>query len=153
MLHPRAFPEAAQQAFSAEPGDIDVKAVKRNRASDEALRLNKYEVELARGASHIASTLYEESMLAAVRETILQFEAPHGRDDLMTFAHALLRRLELREKPAAAKVLHDFIECGRLPEEIPSTPPRPVSARKPVARKVDGTDSRKSEARVTAKGA
>ncbi|MGF6971146.1 hypothetical protein OKW43_008241 [Paraburkholderia sp. WC7.3g] len=130
-----------------------MKAVKRNRAFDEALRLNKYEVELARGASHIASTLYEEWMLAAVSETILQFEPSHGRDDPMTFAHALLRRSELRGKPAAAKVLHDFIECGRLPEEIPSAPPGPVSARKPVARKVNGADLGKTEARVAAKAA
>ncbi|WP_429575333.1 hypothetical protein [Paraburkholderia sp. UCT70] len=42
-----------------------MKAVKQDAAFDQAPRLNKYEMELSRGASHIASTLYEESMLAA----------------------------------------------------------------------------------------
>lgn len=62
-------------------------------------------MELSRGASHIASMLYEQSTLAAVRETILEFEASHARDDLRTFAHALLRRLEQRGNPAAGKGL------------------------------------------------
>jgi hypothetical protein len=117
---------------------------------DEAPRLNKYEMELSRGASHIGSMLYEKSMFAAVRETILEFEASHGRDDLMTFAHALLRRLEQRGKPAAAKVLQHFIECGRLPVEVPSAPPGLVSAPCPVVRKRKSTDSRQPKARRAA---
>lgn len=124
-----------------------MKSAKQNGAFDEALRLNQYEVELARGASHIASMLYEESMLTAVRETMLQFESRYGHGDLKAFAHALLKRLELRGKPAAAKVLQDFIECGRLAEEVPSARPGPVSARKPVARKLKSTDSRKTKGR------
>ena len=127
-----------------------MKAVKQDAAFDLAPRLNKYEMELSRGASYIASTLYEESMLAAVRETILHFEASHGHDDLKAFAHALLRRLEQRGKPLAGKVLQHFIERGRLPEEVPSAPPVSVSARKPVARKLKGTVLRAANARRAA---
>ena len=131
----------------------DVKTAKRNGAFDKALRLNKYEVKLARDASHIASMLYEQSMLAAVSETILEFEASYGRDDLKAFAHALLRRLELRGKPAAAKLLQDVIECGRLPEQVLSAPFGPASARNLVARKPKRPDSRKAQARETVKAA
>ncbi|WOD17075.1 hypothetical protein [Paraburkholderia kirstenboschensis] len=76
--------------------------------------------------------LYEQSMLAAVRETILEFKALHGRDDLRTFAHAHLGRLEQRGKAAAGNGLREFIERGRLPEQTLSAPTRPVSTRKPV---------------------
>ncbi|RKT27533.1 hypothetical protein B0G69_3359 [Paraburkholderia sp. RAU2J] len=69
-----------------------MKAVKQDAAFDQARRLNKYEMALSRGASHIASTLYEESMLAAVREVILHFEASHGRDDLKAFASAVSQK-------------------------------------------------------------
>ncbi|MGF6810742.1 hypothetical protein OKW30_005934 [Paraburkholderia sp. Clong3] len=127
-----------------------MKAVKQDAAFDQAPRLNQYEMELSRGASHIASTLYEESMLAAVSETILHFEASHGRDDLKSFAHALLRRLEQRGRPLAGKVLQRFIERGRLPEEVPSAPPVPASARKPAARKLKGTALPAANARQAA---
>jgi hypothetical protein len=92
-------------------------------------------MELARAASHISSMLYTESMGAAVRETVLLFEASHGRDDLEPFARALLDRLEQRGKPEAVKVLLDFIERGRLPEAPPGAPSGPMSTRESVARK------------------
>ncbi|CAB3795299.1 hypothetical protein LMG28614_04146 [Paraburkholderia ultramafica] len=149
-MPPYAFLIRHIRCYCTEAGDINVKPAKRNGTFDEAPRLNNYEVELARGASHIASTLYEESMLAAVRESILEFEASHGRDDLKTFAHALLGRLELRGKPAAAKVLQHFIERGRLPEEVTSASPGPVSARQPAARKRKSVDSRKAKTREAA---
>jgi hypothetical protein len=88
--------------------------------------------------------LYEQSMLAAVRETILELEALHGRDDLRTFAHALLGRLEQRGKAAAGNVLREFIERGRLPEQTVSAPTRPVSTRKPAAQKWRSSQSGKA---------
>jgi len=100
---------------------------KRKRLSDDVRRLNGYEMELARGASHIASMLYEHSIRAAARETLLQFEASHGTHDVKAFAHALLGRLEQRDKQEAVKVIDDFIEHGRLPEHTPGVPPGPVS--------------------------
>ncbi|HUO61807.1 MAG TPA: hypothetical protein VMU24_14150, partial [Candidatus Acidoferrales bacterium] len=84
-------------------------------------------MELARGASHIASMLYEHSIRAAVTEILLQFEACHGPHDMKAFAHALLGRLEQRGKPESVKVICDFIEHGRLPEQTHGTPPGPVS--------------------------
>ena len=112
--------------------------------------MSGYEMELSRGASHIASMLYEQSMLTAVAETIREFEASHGRNDLKAFAHALRRRLEQRGKPAAAKVLQHFIEYGRLPDAVPGAPPGPVSAPTPGIRKVKSTTSRKANAPGTA---
>lgn len=87
-------------------------ATKRNPASDEAQFLKEYEMELARGASHIASMLCAESIHAAVKETALQFEISHGRDDLDLFLRALARKLEQRGKPEAVAVLQDFIKRG-----------------------------------------
>jgi hypothetical protein len=123
---------------------IDVKAANRKRSTDDVRRFNGCEMELARGASHIASMLYEHSIQAAVRETLLQFEACHGREDLKGFAYALLERLEQRCRPEAVKVLHDFIEHGRLPEETPGVLPKPGSTRKPIAPKQRFTQSRMS---------
>jgi len=94
-----------------------VSATKRKRESGDTGPMNHYEMELARGASHIASMLYEQSIRAAVRETLLQFEACHGREDLKGYASALLARLEQRAKPEAVRVLRDFIDHGRLPEQ------------------------------------
>ena len=89
-----------------------MKAAKRKRSSDAVRRFNGCEMELARGASHIASMLYEQSIRAAVRETLLQFEACHGREDLKGFASVLLGRLEQRGKPEAVKLLREFLEHG-----------------------------------------
>ncbi|MFL9856753.1 hypothetical protein PQR72_13635 [Paraburkholderia madseniana] len=130
-----------------------MKALKRKGACDEAPHLNHYEMELARGASHIASVMYEETMHSAVRETVFLFEALHGRDDLKAFSDALIGRLEQRGKPAAVKVLRYFIEHGRLPEQTLSAPTRPVSTRKPVAQTLRGTKSGKIDARGKAKAA
>lgn len=115
-----------------------MKASTGKRASGEALLMNRYELELARGVSHVASTMYGESMLAAIRETIQAFEASYGRDDLKVFAHALLKRLKLRGKTLAANVLDDFIQSGRLPEKIADAPSGLVSARKSTPRKRKG---------------
>jgi hypothetical protein len=116
---------------------IDVKAAKRKRLTDDVRRFNACEMELARGASNIASMLYEHSIYAALRETLLQFEACHGHEDLKGFAYALLGRLEQRCKPEAVKVIHHFIEHGRLPEQPPGVLPKPVSTRKPLSQSSD----------------
>jgi hypothetical protein len=132
---------------------FDVKAAKRKRSSDDVRRFNGCEMELARGASHIASMLYEQSIRAAVRETLLQFEACHGREDLKGFASALLGRLEQRGKPEAVKLLREFLEHGRPPELTAGTRPGPVSTRKPVVPKQRITQSPKGRAAATAEAA
>lgn len=122
----------------AKTGETKLMASNEKRASGEALRLTKYEVELARGASHVASTIYEESLLAAVQETIQGFEASYGREDLQIFASALLERLKLRGNALAAGVLDEFIRSGRLPEKISGGTSKPESARKSEARRRNG---------------
>ena len=111
---------------------MDVKAAKPKRSSDDIQRLVGCEMELARGSSHIASMLYERSIHAAVSETLLQFEAGHGREDLQAFAYALLGRLEQRGKPEAVRLLRDFIKQGRLPELMAETSALSMSGRKRV---------------------
>ena len=91
----------------------DMTAAKCNSTSEEAHFLEGCEMELARGASHIASMLHAESIHAAVKETALLFETSHGRDDLNQFLLELARKLEQRGKPEAVAVLQDFLKCGR----------------------------------------
>ncbi|MEW9585214.1 hypothetical protein [Paraburkholderia sp. DGU8] len=79
--------------------------------------------------------LYEKNIRAAVGETLIEFEACHGREDLKAFAYALLGKLEQRGKPEAVKLLYAFIEHGRLPEATPGARPVPVATRKPVVQK------------------
>jgi hypothetical protein len=129
-----AICKSTRHALAAGTG-CDVKAAKPKRSSDEVRRFDGNEMELARGASHIASMLYEHSIRAAVGETLLQFEGCHGREDLQAFAYALLGKLEQRGKPEAVKLLYAFLEHGRLPEVTPGALPVPVATRKPVVRK------------------
>ena len=95
----------------------DVSETKRKRESGDTGPMNHYETESARGASHIASMLYEQSIRAADRETLLQSEACHGREALEGYASALLARLEQRAKPQEVRVLRDLIDHGRLAEQ------------------------------------
>jgi hypothetical protein len=112
-----------------------VKPAKGNGAFEETARLKVYEMELARATSHIASTLHEHTMLKAVAESIQDFQALHGRDDLRAFALTLRGRLEQRGKSAAARVLQHFAERGHLPDAVPKVPHRPVPAPLPGVRK------------------
>lgn len=130
-----------------------MKAAKRKLLWDDVRRLDGCDMELARGASHIASMLYEHSMLLAVRETLLQFEACHRHHDVKAFAHALLGKLQQRGKPEAVKVLHDFIEHGRLPEPTSGAPHGPDSGRKRGAQSLRGIQPSMGKARATAKAA
>lgn len=127
-----------------------MRAVRRKPPID-VRRMNNYEMELARGTSYIASMLYEETIRGAVRETVLLFEACHGRDDLKAFAHALLGSLEERRKLGAVRLLQRFIDSGRLPEQTSSAPTRPVSTRNSVAQNLRGIQSPKTKARERAK--
>ena len=77
--------------------------------------LIEHDMELARSASHIASMLHEESMQAAIRETLLQFEAAHGPEELKIFTRALARKLEERGNLRAAEVLLGFVKHGPSP--------------------------------------
>ncbi|TCF96424.1 hypothetical protein BZM26_37800 [Paraburkholderia strydomiana] len=112
-----------------------MKRAKGNRAFEEIARLKVYEMELARATSHIASTLHEDTMLAAVAQTIQEFQANRGSDDLRAFALALRGRLEQRGKSAAARVLQHFVKCGNLPDAVPNASQGAVPVRLPGVRK------------------
>ena len=68
----------------------------------------KYNLELARGASVIASTLTEASLMQAVGETLSGFVATHGTEDLDTFVRILAERLNKRDRPDAAKMIRSW---------------------------------------------
>ena len=142
-----AICKPTRHALAARTEVSMLKAAKRKRSSDDVGRLTGCEMELARGASHIASMLYEHSIRAAVREILLQFEACHGPHDVKAFAHALLGRLARQARVSQGDC--DFIEHGRLPEQTHGTPPGPASTRKPVAPKQRLTQPLMSRAAAT----
>ncbi|MEX3985323.1 hypothetical protein AB4Y45_40980 [Paraburkholderia sp. EG287A] len=69
-----------------------------------------YVVELARGSSHIDSTLTVASRKAAISEILSEFEAWYGTGDIPAFVEILARRLEERANPDAASAVR---ECSR----------------------------------------
>ena len=73
-----------------------MKSSERNRIADEVRCRQKYEVELAQGASHIASMLYPHTLRDAVQETVRAFADRHGREELRVFLSALASQLEYR---------------------------------------------------------
>lgn len=68
----------------------------------------KFAVELARGGSHIASTLTVKSQHAAIAEVISDFLALHGADELDGFLELLAAGLDAREKSSAAIAVRSF---------------------------------------------
>jgi len=93
---------------------------RRRQAADEARCARQYQVELAQGASHLASMLHAASMRAAVEETAQHFQQRYGREDLRVFLTLLARQVERRGQAEALTVLHDFI--GRLDSNQFETP-------------------------------
>lgn len=64
-----------------------------------------YQLELARGASIIASMLSIENVTTAIAETITGFISVHGARDLNVFIQLLTERLVRRNRPDAAAIL------------------------------------------------
>lgn len=116
---------------------------KRRKSSSEAARfLQEFEAELARGASHIASMLYAESLHAAVQETARTFETSYGREDLELFLQALAEKLETRGRPDAAAVVRSLTESDPPPAS-PQHAENPLPVRRPTASKKKRTRLRK----------
>ncbi|MGT2477622.1 hypothetical protein [Paraburkholderia terrae] len=65
----------------------------------------RYALELARGASVIASTLSEASLMQAVGDTLSGFVVAHGMADLDAFIYVLGERLMQRDRPDALKII------------------------------------------------
>ncbi len=67
-----------------------------------------YVVELARGGSHIASTLTEATLQTAVAEVVNEFLQQHGKERLSVFRELLADRLDERQRPEAASAVRRF---------------------------------------------
>ncbi len=91
-------------------GGSAMKASERTRASGEARCRKEYQVELAQGASHIASMLVEQTIKAAVQETVHLFAERNGIQDVPIFLYALMTEMERRERPEALKILQEVAE-------------------------------------------
>ncbi|WP_206171208.1 hypothetical protein [Trinickia terrae] len=86
-----------------------------HRASELAQCDARYELDLARGASHLASTLSYATLESAIAETVGEFLNLHGGEHLPVFLELLARRLSERKKPEAASALRFHMNCGRPP--------------------------------------
>jgi hypothetical protein len=91
-------------------GSSAMKASERTRMSGEARCRKEYQVELAQGASHIASMLVEQTIKAAVQETVHLFAARNGEQDVLIFLYALTTEMERRGRPEALKILQEVTE-------------------------------------------
>ncbi|CAM2164091.1 conserved hypothetical protein [Paraburkholderia sacchari] len=69
-------------------------------------------LELARGASHIASMLSAETLEAAVHEVMQEFVAAQGGEELDAFCWLLAERLEKRGCAAGAARVREFDASG-----------------------------------------
>lgn len=99
-----------------------MKPRERSSASQEVKFQTRYEVDLARGASHIASMLYADSIKSALLETLRAFEKQHGRGDYRIFMSALAQRLENRDRAHAVAMLRYLIEHDDLDGFVSSAP-------------------------------
>ncbi|MFD1560503.1 hypothetical protein ACFSHT_33510 [Paraburkholderia silviterrae] len=76
-----------------------------------------WSLELARGASHIASTLSAATLQAAVHEVVQEFVAAQGSAELDAFCWLLAERLDKRGCVAGATQARD-LDTSRLMREL-----------------------------------
>ncbi|CAB3751248.1 hypothetical protein [Paraburkholderia humisilvae] len=67
-----------------------------------------YQLELARGASHIASCITAESTMRSVDEVLQDFARAHGVQDCQSFCKTLANRLHIRGCANAAKLVLEW---------------------------------------------
>jgi hypothetical protein len=77
------------------------------RIWETSLYRSLYAADVARGASHISSTLKPETLTAAVIEVMSGFIAMHGRLMLDVFRPLLIEALEKRNRADAATMVRD----------------------------------------------
>jgi hypothetical protein len=82
--------------------------------ANRSLIETRYTLELARGASVIASTLTQSSLTQAIGETLSAFVANHGLGDLDGFVLVLVLgdRLIQRDRADAAEMIGDWRPVG-----------------------------------------
>ncbi|MEX3984135.1 hypothetical protein AB4Y45_34845 [Paraburkholderia sp. EG287A] len=69
--------------------------------------------DLARGSSHISSTLSEATRETAITEVTTGFVTAYGRHDLLVFVELLAGALDERRNPAAAAALRERFAVRR----------------------------------------
>jgi hypothetical protein len=84
------------------------RAPKRAQQADKNLYRSVYLIELARGSSHIASTLSPQTQRIAITEVMDEFRAQYGADKLVVFRELLAESLEKRSEPSAAQAVLNF---------------------------------------------
>lgn len=70
---------------------------------------DKYELDIARGASHVASMLYPHTINKAIEDTVREFQSQYGHEDIQVFLKLLLRELKRRNRPEAVALLKRLI--------------------------------------------
>ncbi|WP_207004816.1 hypothetical protein [Trinickia mobilis] len=106
----------APRCMQKRPRKNDIDNFPRPRPRSELVECAaRYELELARGASHLASTMSYATLEAAMVETVADFVKLHGDDDLPVFLELLSRRLSERKKPEAASAIRILKDSGRPP--------------------------------------
>lgn len=89
-------------------------ARKSRRTASPAWCEDRYSLELARGGSHIASTLSAGSRADAIAEVVDGFVLQHGETDLAVFLEVLADRLARRGADEAAEAVgHAAQRAGR----------------------------------------
>lgn len=102
--------------------------IRRPRRATIAQCQDAYAVELARGASHISSTLSDKTRKAAIEETLESFRRLRGDDDLPTFTWLLAQRLDERQRPDAAAAVRQYLDLDSV--AVPRDPsPGPTRVR------------------------
>ena len=89
------------------------KIASRALSGDSEYRL-AFKVELARGGSHIASTLTPASMDAAVAEVMGQFIADRGTEGFEAFRVLLAENLEARGYVQGAEAVRMYVRKQRF---------------------------------------
>jgi hypothetical protein len=85
-----------------------IRGRKTARQADKQQYRSIYVVELARGSSHIASTLSPASQHAAIAEVLREFTLQYGSDMLPVFRELLAESLGDRGNTSAAQAVSDF---------------------------------------------
>ncbi|MFL9960873.1 hypothetical protein PQR02_07035 [Paraburkholderia sediminicola] len=81
---------------------------KRAEQAEKNIYRSVYLIELARGSSHIASTLSPQTQRIAIAEVLDEFHRQYGADKLIIFRELLAESLEKRNQPIAAQAVLNF---------------------------------------------
>jgi hypothetical protein len=86
----------------------------RREGSATAQMATAYQLELAVGASHVASKLYPAPGNACIEELAASFAIRHGMTDLKRFLTALADRLDARANPEGALAVRTMRCMGQF---------------------------------------